>query len=308
MAKSTIATARIIRANNPAKAAAVAIREARDAIAANRSIYSTSGLASYQNAPFGRGGRWIERPAEAGLRFVGFSDHLNRGIGHSGYYLDPEGDGEVARGCVYQLPARGGRPVYVEAIQLGSEHKGVWREQSTNGAAETAPAVIFLSERHLGELGGRDETGDCDALRSAAGGADSEADHYADKERDYNEAFAEGSKAAEAIQTARESRETARGLLIELRGSRDELPPMIESQTRSEVARLLRCARRQHDKARRLWEEHGTDWRPPNWAAAYSEKHGRNPFPDGNKEHDALAAAFRNGAGTATYWEARRNG
>lgn len=59
--------------------------------------------------------RWCEDTENAGLRFVGFADELApHAIKHKGWYTDPDGfDGEVYRGAVWQLPARGGQCIYV---------------------------------------------------------------------------------------------------------------------------------------------------------------------------------------------------
>lgn len=56
--------------------------------------------------------RWIADVDAAGLRFVGFADDII-GLDYKGWYIDPEGWGETYRGTVWQLPSRGGVPVYV---------------------------------------------------------------------------------------------------------------------------------------------------------------------------------------------------
>lgn len=260
---------------------------ANDYRAKRAKLAADRGLASYQNKPNDRGGRWIERPAMAGLRFVGFADKLAR-LDHTGWFLSPDGDdGETARGCVYQLPARNGRPIYVEAYQLGSEsRKSGWQEQSSGLGERDAPAVVFLADRHLGELGGTD--GDiCAAMRAAARGADREAEIIAEHEREWREASELGRTAAEAIEEASEARLEARELLAEIRGRTVADMPATCKAIRGEIARLLRSARRKHDKARKLWEEHAGETR-----AFLAHIHG----------------AFEDGAGYATYLEARRNG
>jgi hypothetical protein len=264
---------------------------ANDYRAKRAKLAADRGLASYQNRPNARGGRWIERPAMAGLRFVGFADKLARLV-HMGWFLSPDGDdGEVARGCVYQLPARGGRPVYVEAYQLGSEsRKSGWLEQSSGLGERDAPAVVFLADRHLGELGGTGSEWPYDdekAQRDAARGADREAEIVAEHEREWREASELGRTAAEAIEEASEARSEARELLAEIRGRTVADMPATCKAIRGEIARLLRSARRKHDKARELWEEHAGETR-----AFLAHIHG----------------AFEDGAGYATYLEARRNG
>ncbi len=58
--------------------------------------------------------RWCEDTAAAGLRFVGFADELApRAIGHTGWHTVTVGSGEVYRGAVWQLPARGGQCLYI---------------------------------------------------------------------------------------------------------------------------------------------------------------------------------------------------
>ena len=91
-------------------------------------------------APGERGGRWIESPAAMGFRFVGWSDEVGgrsfRRVDHSGWFLMPDGDGgEVARGCVYQMPSRDGRAVYVEALRTGGEGRNGWQSMSGDDAA-----------------------------------------------------------------------------------------------------------------------------------------------------------------------------
>lgn len=189
------------------------------------SRWHESGLASYQNQPSERGGRWIESPEQAGLRFVGFSDELAR-LDHTGYFLEPEGwSGEVARGAVYQLPSRDGRPVYVEAVRLGSEGKRGWSEQCGREGA----AIVYLGERHLGERGGDENARSRDynesAVREAARGADSEAEILAERERDYQEAMEAGRKCGELEAEAAAEKAKARELMGELRTLRRSLDP-----------------------------------------------------------------------------------
>lgn len=167
----------------------------------NERRWQESGLASYQNRPSDRGGRWIESPADVGLRFVGFSDELT-GSRESGWHLSPDGDtGAVARGAVYQLPARDGRPVYVEGVRLCSGGKRGWQDQSRYDSA-----IVYLGEWHLGEPGGS-EYKDEQAIGDAARGADLEAEILAERERDYQEAFMAGQRASELEAEAAELRE-----------------------------------------------------------------------------------------------------
>lgn len=249
-----------------------------------------------------RGGRWCERPEAIGLRFVGFSDEIlsgRRGVDHNGWFLYPDGDpGEVARGAVYQLPARGGRPVYVEALRTG---EGGWRDWRDMG--EDGSALLFLNDRHLGEQGGREATGDCDALISAARGADEEARIYAEKEREYQEAWRAGADCAEKEAEAKEERKAARELARELRAILKHVAPdRFRPSSFPAACATLRGAIRDHirnaseaaEKARELADQFAP-WTRPAWADSYQEKYGRDPFPNGNAEADRLASAFAEG-------------
>lgn len=208
-------------------------------------------LASYSNTPNDRGGRWIERPDMAGLRFVGFSDDLV-GVDHNGWYTsaDYDGDGEVMRGCVYQLPSRGGRPLFVEAYQVGSESRS---RGFTDTATDTAddhkrPAVIYLAERHLGAAGGYSFDADSDqACRDAARGADREAELSADSEREWREADSAGVRAGEYLAESIECRAKARELVADFRGELRErggrpLAPAICQLARDAIRREIRNA------------------------------------------------------------------
>lgn len=273
--------------------AAEAMAEARRMVSAgDRLPWPTRGLASYQNKPNDRGGRWIERPDLAGLRFVGFADELNRHIGHKGWFQYPGGDpGDVYRGVVYRMPARGGRSVYVEAIVSGEDTRGGFRETSTCGSDESKwPAIVYLSERHAGGPGGAEGVeGDDSAIRDAASGADSEAERLAESERDYQESYAFGREAAEAIEEAKAERESARAILAEIRGLRGHATltggaPALCAALREVTGQKLRRARRKYAKAAELWAAHGE---PVTWR------------PD-------LADAFAEAAGAASYWESRK--
>lgn len=261
--------------------AVTAYRRALEMVAAGTKLpWPSRHDLSRANAPNDRGGRWIERPDLAGLRFVGFSDEL---AGETrGWYLHDDGDpGEVARGCVYSLPARKGRPIFVEALQLGEYTRKGWREMSTGGDDERqAPAVLYLGRGgvHVGERG--EHYADSDhygAHRDAARGADREAEVYAERERDYNRAWRAGSDACDAIAEADSDRDAARKLLAEIRVRAADDMPAVCNAIRATIKGHLRDARRNYAKAAAAWAELG--------------------------ENDA----FREGAGAASYWEGRRN-
>ena len=195
-------------------------------VMADKARYPLAGD-GYQNQPMKDGGRWIENPAANGLRFAGWYDEIgaSRLYGrdrHTGWYLYPDGDpNECARGCVYQLPARNGCPQYVPAVRMGSERrKGGWLDQC---GSHTAPAILYLNSIEEGGKGGAD--GDNSDAWGAAKVADSMAEHLAESEREYQEAWREGSHAQSLHESAKSAKERARKLLHELRRVRDRITP-----------------------------------------------------------------------------------
>lgn len=197
------------------------------------------GLGSYGNSPNERGGRWIESPSEAGLRFVGFSDELCR-LDYTGWHDMPDGDGEVYRGAVYQLPARHGRPVYVEGVRHGSGGRrgSGWRDAC---GSRTAPAIVYLSERHIGD----DSEGE-EAKRDAAHGADQEAETLAESARDYQEAWQAGRDLAERLEEAEADAKAARDLARSIAGESGKAAAIVWQQVRQR----LKAAGRQKREAR----------------------------------------------------------
>lgn len=259
-------------------------------------------VAGGAGAPGERGGRWMERPESLGFRFVGFSDELRDGgrNSHSGWFLYPEGDpAEVARGCVYQLPARKGRPVYVEALRTGEtlRTRSDWRDMGESGSA-----LIFPGAIHYGDKGGDEysSTSDSsDAVKDAARGADREAEIYAEAERDYQAAWQAGSRCADLETESADERKAARELVAELRAhfnAGGKLGAAMCATLRGAIRSHIRDASKAASKARELAEEFAP-WTRPSWAASYQEKYGRDPFPNGNAEADRLAEAFAEGRG-----------
>lgn len=180
-----------------------------------------AGLASYQNKPNDKGGRWIEAPNLAGLRFVGFADEVikNRGgyrMDHTGYFSDDCQDSTM-RGAVYQLPAdREGRPRYVPGYREGSEGRRGWTDQSGQDGA----AVIFLAEIELGEPGGEDSpcAGYSQAAIDCARRADRLAELAAEESREWSEASSAGCQYADKLEEAAEERRAFLALRAEIKG------------------------------------------------------------------------------------------
>jgi len=195
------------------------------------------------NQPVKGGGRWIESPGDAGLRFVGWCDEI-AGLNHRGWFTVDSDLGRVCRGAVYQLPARGGRPLFVEAYHNGEDGPNGWTD-------DTGGAFVFLDERHTGE----DSEGD-DAKRDAARGADHEAERAAADEREYHEAWNAGRVTREAVERARQLRADARPILAELRALKAAgiAAPAACAALRETVAGMLAKARRKVRTARQEWE------------------------------------------------------
>lgn len=60
------------------------------------------GRGAYFKAYGCRRAAWLERP-ESCFRFAGYADELSRMVEYRGWYVDNDGLGETARGCVYRL-------------------------------------------------------------------------------------------------------------------------------------------------------------------------------------------------------------
>lgn len=236
----------------------------------------TPGLgAPMESDRYGCGGaRWAELPESMGFRFAGFADELAKAAGysrmieHSGWFLDPDGfGGELARGCVYQLPARDGRPRFIPAIRLGSESRrngGAWQDQSGSESA-----MLFLADMIEGGASGRDSyrdsASDWEEALEAARFADGRAERYAEAEREYQEAWQAGRQAAELSEEAAEERKAFLALRAELKAERRsgfERPAIcaaLESAVRSHAS-AWRSAKAKAAKLREEWSGLGA-WR-----------------------------------------------
>ena len=193
--------------------AALAMVKAREDVDQGRKRYAESGLAAY-NSPCEVGGsskaRWVERPALAGLRFVGWADQCGDRFTRRGGLLDHEGwltredglGGEVLRGAFTSFRARGGRPVFVAAYG-----------DPCNGPADQGGPALFDFER---TFEGEDSHGDF-AKTDAARAADDFARIAAETEREWNEAWQAGSRWHDLGEDIKAARLEALKLLGELR-------------------------------------------------------------------------------------------
>lgn len=145
-----------------------------------------------------KGARFVERPAANGLRFVGYADKLAR-LNHTGWYTDRDGSSKI-RGVVYQLPARGGRAVYVAGHD----------DENNGGADFGGPALLDFSNLFLGEVGGNEYPFEPEqAARDAAYSADSFAEREAEEEREYQAAWQAGNKFGDVRGEYRDARKAA---------------------------------------------------------------------------------------------------
>lgn len=151
------------------------------------------------------GERWLEwATSSRAIRFVGYADEIaGRGIDHKGWFLDDDGaQGETYRGAVWQLPSRGGRPVYVPGyVENISGQEG---------------GRLDFSNLQFGDVGGEGDS----AKRDAAHAGDSLAERDAERARDYNRAYMAGSLYAQALEEAQAAKVELRQLLKDRRDMR----------------------------------------------------------------------------------------
>lgn len=181
--------------------------------------YKSNQIWSHQsytyNPPNDENLRWIENTDQAGLRFVGFADEIDRSIQHTGWYTDEDGCAETLRGAVWQLPGRNGVPLFVAG----------YCDPHNHGAARICFDVIegerpeWVPPRNgwSGYWSYCDSATDHDGCREAARQADGIAEIAAESEREWREtsykamdahemlaeAVSHGKDAIEAIRCAR---------------------------------------------------------------------------------------------------------
>lgn len=126
-------------------------------------------------------GQWCEVPP---FRYAGAAHEILK-LDHTGYFLDPHGDGETVHGGVYQATARDGRARFIPAMP--DPHN-------------SGPAILALGD--MVTAADSSEAAAEQAKRDAARRADQLASYYAEAERDYQEAHAAGREAREKAQEA----------------------------------------------------------------------------------------------------------
>lgn len=198
---------------------------------------------------------YVENPASVGLRLVGrvMADTPRGDIWdnreNSGWYTDPysdvfrDGTG-LCYGVVYQLPGRNGESRFVAGYQFGGCDGGPTLDLA-NIYAEPAAYYVPLRKTSTGTYGGywsyQDNAREMDSARTAAYAADSMAQHAAEQEREYQTAWAAGSRYADESHDVQVNRDFLRDILKERREVKGQAGyPALCKALRAQVADLLR--------------------------------------------------------------------
>jgi hypothetical protein len=193
---------------------------------------------------------WIEKPADMGLRFVGYCDELRRGIDHTGWYSDHFQDSKI-RGTVYQLPGRDGKARFLAG-----------HDDEDNGAADSGgPAYVDFSEifesdfesemrdalRTIGKAyqsaamhkaGYWAEAAHETARKEAARAADGFAERQAESEREYSTAWQAGSQYSDTLDEIAGNRQTVLETIAAIKGTCETLralPAVIRDRLKSSI-------------------------------------------------------------------------
>lgn len=227
------------RGKPAAVALAAAVADGVDGVA--RHYYASTATGWQCGATSADGLRWFEDPAAAGLRFVGYADQLAR-VGHTGHYVRDDG-GEVARGVVYAMPARHGRPLYLAGYAC-----------PYNAGA----ACLDVLDIMRGAAGGND---DDDTKRAAAYAADHIADRAATNDRAHDSAWQAGARFADIRERAAALRADIRAALLALRPQRRgpllALPAVLCERLRADIRADLATLDRLRRDARTLADIYG---------------------------------------------------
>jgi hypothetical protein len=227
----------------------------RDAVNSVRRYAASPWAKPVTNGRTDNGCRWIENPAAMGLRFVGYCDKISDSIRHTGWFTDPHQDGKI-RGCVYQLPGRGGKARFVAA-----------HDNEDNGAADCGgPAYVDFSTIYRSDFVAemrsalRDiskhyqtpamlnpsywaEAAHERAKKEAARAANDFAECEAEKEREYQTAWQAGSQYTNCLQELAEIRESVRQTIRDMKGAcatLRALPDSLKARLRSSIKAELR--------------------------------------------------------------------
>lgn len=268
----------------PATAALEAAKALPAAYVKGREYYGPTGGAG---APDAEGLRWIESTAGAGLRFVGDACGLIGGRNvPTGYYTDAEGDYSTLRAGVWQLPGKGRHARLVAGYR---EFDG--KSETNEGSARIDCRTVYRVDMSdsFGNLDEMDET------REAARMADGIAEAEAETQREYNEAYQAGRKAAEIDAEGIDARRELLPLLAELRAVRragDKGTPAICRALRSRVDSLLETISEKREARESAW---GNVWRGADL----------EPWLAGFMDESSFVRAVRLGYAKATDWRGK---
>lgn len=226
--------------------------------------------ASYLTAPKTERPRqtaFFETLESGGFRFIYYADKILDHLDHTGWFTHPDLD-ETFRGCVLQLPGRGGKARFVAAY-----------EESVSGGYVVDLTHVFEEDSN-GEgytLNPKDHFG---GVRDAAFVAESMAEHAAEKERDYQTAWAAGSYWAQLGEEITADRRQLLEILAERRKVSNVEAPALCQVIRGEVESLLESIRQARAKRERL---KGGDYEHFGWFGseledAFNEGAGEDVF------------------------------
>lgn len=171
---------------------------------------------------------YIEKPENAGLRFVGRVEADCGGRNgiwdnrdSSGWYTSPYGESDMlCHGVVYQLPGRNGESRFVAGYAF-SDDEGATLDLRRIYAEPSAWFEPVRKSATGYSMGGywtwQDNPRETDAARDAAFAADSMAKHAAESEREYQTAWRAGAEWADETAALATVREKIRGILQERR-------------------------------------------------------------------------------------------
>lgn len=180
--------------------------------------------------------RWVEN-ASRGLRVRGTAHELREicRIEHTGWWLDPIGDGETVHGVVLQLPGRSGFARFVPAV---------------SDPFNDDCYVVDFHDHY--DAPGNDTD---DALRDCIYAADHMAECYAEREREYQTKETAKLRIGEALERIAQNRAVHRDAVRELRSHPDRGTPTLcllllrrqLSNLRAEVHSLAKEIRKLQD-------------------------------------------------------------
>jgi len=196
----------------PCGNAVTSLKRAREDVANNVKRYPREiahGAQCFK--PDAQGLQWCN-PDEIGLRFVGWQDELRVSRdSHQGWYIRAGDWDEVYRACVYQLPARNGKAIFIPGYREGSNSKRGWSDT----CGEHSAALDF---RDLYSCDDADS-----AKRDAARTADSLAEYAAEKSREYDEAWQAGSQYYDLGENIKSDRKHILQICAELRKAQKQI-------------------------------------------------------------------------------------